>query len=110
MLFLDKSDVSGCDVRSALLSTGVLIRIEPEIRCRKLTSLATYITGTEQFYNIRIVKYFVAVCNNILIFVSEILLPYLFPAESGKFWRWGWWPTGGWIRQALVRESGKESI
>ena len=43
--------MSGCDVRSALLSTGVLIRIEPEIRCRKLTSLATYIiTGTEQFY------------------------------------------------------------
>ena len=50
VLFLDKSDVSGCDVWRALLSTGVLIWIEPEIRCRKLTSLATYITGTEQFY------------------------------------------------------------
>ena len=50
VLFLDKSDVSGCDVWSGLLSTGVLIWIEPEIRCRILRSLATYITGTEQFY------------------------------------------------------------
>ena len=112
VLFLDKSDVSGCDVRSALLSTGVLIRIEPEIRCRKLTSLATYIiTGTEQFYKdckifwLRYVTIFF-----FFLFRKSFCPTYFQRKVESSGGGGGGWPTGGGIRQALVRESGKESI